>query len=53
MAKGSNGKVGNDANYSKRTGKLERMGHTAGPYGNDPAKNAKGEANKAPRDLIP
>lgn len=39
------------ANYPKKTGKFEPMGHTAGPYGNDPAKDAKGVANKPARDL--
>lgn len=53
MAKGSNGKVGNDASYSKKTGKFEAMGHTAGPYGNEPNANAKGVAGKPARDLLP
>lgn len=46
-------KVGKDSNYSKKTGKFEPMGHTAGPYGNEPNKDPKGVANKPARDLLP
>lgn len=35
------------------TNKFDRQGHTAGPYGNNPSKQAKGEAGAPPRDLKP
>lgn len=39
---------------SKRgTNQFMRQGHTAGPYGQDPSKEAKGEAGKSPRELKP
>jgi hypothetical protein len=33
--------------------KFMRQGHTAGPYGNDPNIDARGEFAEAPRDLRP
>lgn len=33
--------------------KFNRQGHTAGPYGNEPSKDAKGEPGQAPRPLKP
>lgn len=33
--------------------KFMRMGHTAGPFGNDPTVDAKGDFGKASRDLRP
>lgn len=42
--------VGKNASYSKDTGKFMRQGHTAGPYGRDPAVSS---VNKGPRELKP
>lgn len=33
--------------------KLMRMGHTSGPYGNDPGKEARGEFDMPAKDLKP
>ena len=35
------------------TGKFVRQGQTAGPYGNDPAVEAKGQAGAPAKDLKP
>lgn len=35
------------------TGKFVRQGQTAGPYGNNPSIEAKGEAGAPARDLKP
>ncbi len=35
----------------KKTGKYDRMGHTAGEFGNDPNVNAMGKVASKPRDL--
>lgn len=35
------------------TNQFQRQGQTAGPFGNDPNKDAVGEAAKAPRELKP
>lgn len=43
--------IGKDASHKSKTGKVEKQGHTAGPYGNDPSVQAKGVANNPPRDL--
>lgn len=45
--------VGKDASLKRKTGKIQKQGHTAGPYGNEPNVSAKGVAGKAPRDLSP
>lgn len=37
----------------KGTGKFDRQGHTAGPYGNEPNMQAKGQAGDKPRELKP
>lgn len=37
----------------KGTNQFMRMGHTAGCYGNDPAKDAKGEPAARARELKP
>lgn len=33
--------------------KFKRMGHTSGPYGNDPSLDARGEFADKPKDLRP
>ena len=33
--------------------KFFRMGHTSGPYGNNPNKDARGEFAESPKDLRP
>ena len=33
--------------------KFMRMGHTSGPYGNDPNLDARGEFGETPKDLRP
>lgn len=43
--------VGKSTTLKNKTGKIQKQGHTAGPYGNDPNVMAKGVAGKAPRDL--
>ena len=35
----------------KGSNQILRQGQTAGPYGNDPQYEAKGEAGEKPRDL--
>lgn len=37
----------------KGTNQFMRQGHTAGIYGNDPAKEAKGQAGNPPKELKP
>lgn len=37
----------------KGTNQFMRMGHTAGYLGNDPGKDAKGDAAARPRELKP
>lgn len=37
----------------KGTNQILRQGQTAGPYGNDPSYEAKGQAGDKPRDLKP
>lgn len=35
----------------KSTGQVVKQGHTAGPYGNDGSRDAKGAAGQPARDL--
>lgn len=44
--------VGKNATM-KGTTQFMRKGHTAGPFGNDPAVKAKGKAGAPTRDLKP
>lgn len=37
----------------KGTNQFMRMGHTAGPLGNDPSKDTRGEQAASPRELKP
>lgn len=40
-------------NVRKSTNQFMRQGHTAGPYGEDPSIDAKGEAAKPAREIKP
>lgn len=37
----------------KGTNQFQRQGHTAGPYGNEPSKDAKGQAGAPAKELKP
>lgn len=44
--------VGKDAAH-QGTDQFQRQGHTAGPFGNDPTMDAKGQFAAEPRELKP
>jgi hypothetical protein len=45
-------KVGADGSH-KGTNQFMRQGHTAGPYANQPTRDAKGQAGAPPQELKP
>jgi hypothetical protein len=51
MASGSNSP--NNPTTSIDDSKFMRQGHTSGPYGNNPSKNARGEFGTPAKDLRP
>jgi hypothetical protein len=54
MARGSGGGADpNNPSTGVDDSKFMRMGHTEGPYGNDPFKDARGEFGEPPIDLRP
>ena len=53
MAAGINPPNPNDPPSSIDDSRYVRMGHTDGPYGNDPNIDARGDFGKPPKDLRP